>query len=360
MQVGDSFCFHVLETINVFPTFSEFSIALSCLFPEKGDETEKVFPFSSDISCCDINTLLHLRACLVPHPTPSLVPHHKGSSLSMSNVPLPYFSASLTAALIPVQSLPSCWWAGICFPSITSLDLLHWPVKPHGKLDWFHLGTMQSLESCITRTQSSPVIHIWSSTKFPQVWGGTNFSGSFLCAWGHTKSSWTLQHQMRPGLMASSHLRVRGFHCPCESYRNPICKPPSLCQTAETVWQCQKLLGGMDRHTGSGETKSKSVLWTWIHESALCLGYREVSGVSLFSRTQQSWDVCQGVVYCLLLQINFSFLATLWLPPLSRQSGSCWSFHRAIFCCCINQRSSRRGLNSTHSQEKMGREKDMA
>lgn len=49
------------------------------------------------------------------------------------------------------------------------------------------LDTVQCLGTYIARTRSSPVIHIRSSTKFPQVWEGTNFSGSFLCAWGTHK-----------------------------------------------------------------------------------------------------------------------------------------------------------------------------
>lgn len=91
--------------------------------------------------------------------------------------------------------------------------------------------TVQSLGT-FTRTQNSPVIHIWSSTKFPQVWEGTNFSGSFLCAWG------THRIQLDPpasretwlcGIFSSPQAAGMSLPlCGCESHRSQVCKPPSL------------------------------------------------------------------------------------------------------------------------------------
>lgn len=154
--------------------------------------------------------------------------------------------------------------------------------------------TVQSLGTC-TRTQNSPVIHIWSSTKFPQVWEGTNFNGSFLCAWGTPKIQLDppASRETWPyGISSPQAAEISLPICGCESDRNQVCKPPSLYQT---VWQCQKLSGGLDRHTECGEVKSRSVLWTWTHQSVLCLRYREGSqGFQLFSGTQQPWGGLQS------------------------------------------------------------------
>lgn len=264
--------------------------------PEKCDETEEAFPFSSDMSCWDINTLLHLRACLEP---PSLEPVITAllCQFYMVHCHIPVLFSLLPSLLFKVSLLPG-------EPAPLSHPL---PPQIFCTGQWslmascinFIWTSCSVLETCITtRTKSSPVIHIWSSTKFPQVWEGTNFSGSFLCAWGTDKvhldppaSSETWLY----GIFSSP--QAGGISLPiyhCESYRNQVFKPPSLYPTGEIVWQCQKLLGGMDRHTESGQAKSKSVLWTWTHESPLWLGYRERSwGFHLYSRTQQSWDGLQ-------------------------------------------------------------------
>lgn len=109
MQAGEidqflsvSFCFHILETVIAFPTSSEdFSIALPSVFSWEMWWNRRSIPTLFWHLLLDISTLLHLRALSHLH----LDPSHKCSSLAMLNVPLPYSSASLSAALFKVSLL---------------------------------------------------------------------------------------------------------------------------------------------------------------------------------------------------------------------------------------------------------------
>lgn len=254
MQVGethlfssDSFCFHDLEKINVFPTSSEDFIALPSVSSWEvwWNRKRKGILFSSDISCWDMNTLLHLRALSHLH----LDPSHKSSSLSILDIPLPYSSASPSPALTPAQSLPLCCWAGISFPSITSMDL-HWQGSLMANCTDFIWTSCSLWGTYRTRTAGSPVIHLWSSTEFPQVWESSLCLGHSQNPPGPSSIKWHLALWHLLTEAAGTPLPI--YHC--ESCRNHLFKPPSLCQTGDTVWQCQKPLAGMDRHTEPGQS----------------------------------------------------------------------------------------------------------
>lgn len=118
--------------------------------------------------------------------------------------------------------------------------------------------------------------------------------GAFSVPGALTKSSWTLQHQGRPGSVASSPpLRQQGCHCPSVAVNLTGARSVSH-HPLSNWWNCLTVPEAFRRDGQTHRVWRRKVqicpfnLNWW---KCLCLGYREGSqGFQLFSGAQQSSD----------------------------------------------------------------------
>lgn len=257
------------------------------------------------MSCWDINPLLHLRALSHPHWDPShslvLFPINVKCSIAMFQCCPHSCSKSpfllLSWHLPPIHSLhgssalasEASWQFLLIFLTLCSL----WEL---------------ALEHRIALSSTSGALQ--NSLRSGKV---QTSMGAFSVPGGLPKSSWTLQHQGRPGPMASPPLRQQRFHCPSVAVNltgtrsvshHPSTKLSDSARSFQEGWTDTQSVEKQSPDL-SFEPELIKVCSAWGIERGL-RGFSSSLGLS------SPEAVCKVVVYCLLLQINFSFLAILW------------------------------------------------